>query len=150
MQNDRINQILLRLTADQLIDTSNHIARLRHRIHGAIVVHLHSIPKQKSLTSWLALRMLDSISLTNCSGRIAKKGEGNIELVRERSLLGNRVHRNSDHLNLIFRQYRKCRPQRFHLLNSPRCIRLWVKENDRPRARRGMLNIYLLAKLIRR
>ena len=145
-----MNQVLLRLTTDQLIDTSNDVARLRQRIHGAIVVHQHSIPKQESLTSWPALGMLDSIGLTNCSGRIAKKGEGNIELVRESSLLGDRVHGDADHLNLIFRQYRKCRPQRFHLLDSPRRIRLWVEENDRPRARRGMLNIYLLAKLIRR
>jgi len=142
-------QILPRLTTDQLIDTDNYIARLRHRIHGSIVVHQNSIPKQESLATWLTLGMLDSIGLTNYSGRIAEKGKGNIELVRERPLLGNRVHGDASHLNLVFRQYRKCRPQRFHLLDSSRRIGFWIKENNRPRTRRGSLHIYLLPKLIR-
>lgn len=140
--------MLLWLPAGQSINPDHDITRLCLRVYGAIVVHQYSIPENEGLTAWLAVGMLDSVGIANRTCRVTKQGKGNIELVRERTLLGNRIHGYTSHLYVVFSQCRKCRPQRLYLFDSSRGIRLRIEENHGPRPGRGLLYVHLPAKLI--
>ena len=91
------------------------------------------VTKKKRLPPWQALGVLHPVGVADCPRRIRQQREGQAEFIREGFLLGYRIHRDADDLNLVLGKCRECRPQRLHLLHSARGIRLRIEEHDRPR-----------------